>query len=415
MGVAAARVGRRLAAVVRLQRRRGRHDAGYAKDSEQFAARAGERLGGAQGGRVTRAAPTSTSPTSRRTGACTSRSRAIRGEVDAIRLPKEAYYVVKTMWTEPPQVHIVGHWNYPANTTKDINVASNGDTVELFVNGTSVGKNSTPTDTYLFTFKAVKWAAGSIRAVAYKGGAIRPAGEEDGGRPVRAAAHGDDGARWSARRRRRLRDDRRRGGRQRRQPLPDRSGARRFHVSGPGVWRGGYNSGKANSTNNTYLDTEAGLNRVFVRFDARAGKHHGERDARGPDGGVGEGRLGAGRGGGGAQPRDAGGLYGSAVKSRAAFAGFVLALLGCGADDSVPGQGKTGAGASGGTATGVGGASTGTGTNTNTNTNTSASASASMSASTSTSTTSTGGAAGAGGSGESADAGEPPRDAAGEG
>jgi beta-galactosidase len=38
-----------------------------------------------------------------------------------------------------------------------------------------------------------------------------------------------------------------------------------FTVSGPGVWRGGYNSGKANSTNNTYLDTECGYNRVFVR------------------------------------------------------------------------------------------------------------------------------------------------------
>jgi beta-galactosidase len=44
-----------------------------------------------------------------------------------------------------------------------------------------------------------------------------------------------------------------------------------FTVMGPGVWRGGYNSGKANSTNNTYLDTECGLNRVFVRSTMTAG------------------------------------------------------------------------------------------------------------------------------------------------
>jgi beta-galactosidase len=38
-----------------------------------------------------------------------------------------------------------------------------------------------------------------------------------------------------------------------------------FTVGGPGVWRGGYNSGKLNSTNNTYLDLEAGIARVSVR------------------------------------------------------------------------------------------------------------------------------------------------------
>ena len=38
-----------------------------------------------------------------------------------------------------------------------------------------------------------------------------------------------------------------------------------FSIEGPGVWRGGYNSGKINSTNNTYLDLEAGVARVSVR------------------------------------------------------------------------------------------------------------------------------------------------------
>ncbi|HUA63695.1 MAG TPA: hypothetical protein VML19_33415, partial [Verrucomicrobiae bacterium] len=45
-----------------------------------------------------------------------------------------------------------------------------------------------------------------------------------------------------------------------------------FTVGGPGIWRGGYNSGKIQSTNNTYLDLEAGINRVAVRSTRTAGE-----------------------------------------------------------------------------------------------------------------------------------------------
>jgi beta-galactosidase len=44
-----------------------------------------------------------------------------------------------------------------------------------------------------------------------------------------------------------------------------------FSVTGPAIWRGGYNSGKINSTNNLYLDTECGINRVAVRSTLVAG------------------------------------------------------------------------------------------------------------------------------------------------
>jgi beta-galactosidase len=40
----------------------------------------------------------------------------------------------------------------------------------------------------------------------------------------------------------------------------------RQYVPGrPAIWRGGYNSGKTNSTNNLYLNTEDGINRVAMR------------------------------------------------------------------------------------------------------------------------------------------------------
>jgi beta-galactosidase len=38
-----------------------------------------------------------------------------------------------------------------------------------------------------------------------------------------------------------------------------------FAVTGPAVWRGGFNAGKLNSTNNLSLDTECGINRVAIR------------------------------------------------------------------------------------------------------------------------------------------------------
>jgi beta-galactosidase len=33
----------------------------------------------------------------------------------------------------------------------------------------------------------------------------------------------------------------------------------------PAIWRGGYNSGKTNTTNNLYLNTEDGINRIAIR------------------------------------------------------------------------------------------------------------------------------------------------------
>jgi beta-galactosidase len=44
-----------------------------------------------------------------------------------------------------------------------------------------------------------------------------------------------------------------------------------FECAGPGVWRGGYNSGKTNSINNLFLDLECGINRVAVRSTLKSG------------------------------------------------------------------------------------------------------------------------------------------------
>src|SRR5262249_44480084 len=91
------------------------------------------------------------------------------GEGDGVRLPKEGYYVVSTMFRDAPPGHIICHWAYPTNTREDVVVASNAEGVELVVNGKSLGKGAV-SDGYLFTFKDVVFEPGEIKAVASSGG-----------------------------------------------------------------------------------------------------------------------------------------------------------------------------------------------------------------------------------------------------
>ncbi|MBO9558672.1 MAG: DUF4982 domain-containing protein [Caulobacter sp.] len=91
------------------------------------------------------------------------------GEVDAMRLPKEGFWAHQVMWdgwvdVERPRSHIIGHWNYAPGTVKDVMVVSSADSVELLLNGKSLGRG-VKSDGFLFTFKDVAWASGTLRAV----------------------------------------------------------------------------------------------------------------------------------------------------------------------------------------------------------------------------------------------------------
>lgn len=63
------------------------------------------------------------------------------GISDMWRLPKNAYFLFQSQWTEAPMVHIVGHWTWPKQEGKSrtIRVYSNCETVELSLNGRSLG------------------------------------------------------------------------------------------------------------------------------------------------------------------------------------------------------------------------------------------------------------------------------------
>jgi beta-galactosidase len=169
------------------------------------------------------------------------------------------------MFRDDPQVHIIGHWTYPLGTKKTIYVTSNCKNVELFVNGKSLGHGEN-SDRYLFAFQNVEWQPGNIEAVAYKdGNPVATNSLHTVGTPVALKltplpgpsgllANGSDVALIDV-------------------EAVDVNGERcptfqkriDFEIEGPGIWRGGYNSGKTNSINNLFLDLECGVNRVSVR------------------------------------------------------------------------------------------------------------------------------------------------------
>lgn len=188
------------------------------------------------------------------------------GEVDAVRLRKEAFYAVKAMWRPEPQVHLVGHWNYSDDTVKDLFVISNCAAVKLYINGELIGSDDTPENGYVYTFENIAWKPGEIKVEGLIDDQVRATqtkvtvGEPHALKltamtgPNGWRADGSDIA---------LIDF----------EVVDENGLRcpldasrvDFTITGPGIWRGGYNSGKEHSTNNLHLDTEAGINRVAIR------------------------------------------------------------------------------------------------------------------------------------------------------
>ena len=196
----------------------------------------------------------------------------VSGKVDAMRLPKEIYFAYRVIQNPQPDLHILGHWTYPATqpdgskTVKTIYVVANTESVELFVNGKSAGVNSKPDNNWVFAFPDIAFAPGSIKAIGKNGDKIAAQQEITTAGPAVAIrltpilgphglqADGEDIA---------LIDF----------EAIDAKGVRcptdyarvDFTCSGPAIWRGGYDSGILDSTNNLYLNTECGINRIAVR------------------------------------------------------------------------------------------------------------------------------------------------------
>lgn len=65
------------------------------------------------------------------------------GYIDTAGFPKDAYYLFQAEWTsaaERPMVHLYPYWDWNPGQLIDVRACTNGDSVELFVNGRSQGR-----------------------------------------------------------------------------------------------------------------------------------------------------------------------------------------------------------------------------------------------------------------------------------
>jgi beta-galactosidase len=64
------------------------------------------------------------------------------GMVDLAGFPKDRYYLYQSIWLSTPMVHVLPHWNWEGREGQNILVMvySNGDEMELFLNGKSLGR-----------------------------------------------------------------------------------------------------------------------------------------------------------------------------------------------------------------------------------------------------------------------------------
>jgi beta-galactosidase len=92
------------------------------------------------------------------------------GIVDTCGFPKDIYYFYQSKWGTKPMVHILPHWNWSSGTNVEVWAYSNCDTVELFLNGTSLGSKTVGTAGHLSW--SVPWSSGTLRAKGTKGGTV---------------------------------------------------------------------------------------------------------------------------------------------------------------------------------------------------------------------------------------------------
>ena len=211
------------------------------------------------------------------------------GVTDAMRIPKDAFYVHQVMWNgwvepEEAKTYIIGHWNKAPLLSPRLGgspneqqllpqsgevgkglpvyVVSTGDEVELFLNGRSLGKGK-QSCRYLFTFDDVPFEPGTLEAVASDGSRYKL---ETAGEPYQlkltaienpegTKADGADMVLFQVE----VVDKQ-----GRRCPLDDRM--IHFQLWGEAKWIGGI------ETDAMSLPLECGVNRVLVRTTTNAGE-----------------------------------------------------------------------------------------------------------------------------------------------
>lgn len=108
------------------------------------------------------------------------------GVVDLAGLPKNRYFLYRSVWTDTPTLHIFPHWNWEGHAGEivPVHIYTNYDEVELFINGVSQGKrrhrdtrgeeydkrSGSHLERFRLMWNDTVYQPGEITAVAYKDG-----------------------------------------------------------------------------------------------------------------------------------------------------------------------------------------------------------------------------------------------------
>ena len=113
------------------------------------------------------------------------------GVVDLAGFPKDPYYLYQSVWTTQPMLHVFPHWSWTPGDTIDVWAYTNGDEVELFLNGSSLGVQRKPESVSHLMWR-VAYAPGTLRAVARRTGRVWATAEvKTAGAPLRVALDPD--------------------------------------------------------------------------------------------------------------------------------------------------------------------------------------------------------------------------------
>jgi beta-galactosidase len=93
------------------------------------------------------------------------------GIIDLAGFPKDVYYMYQSEWTNKPVLHLFPHWNWKLGDTIDVWAYFNGDEVELFLNGKSLGTKRKIGDELHVVWR-VSYQPGTLRAVSRKNGKV---------------------------------------------------------------------------------------------------------------------------------------------------------------------------------------------------------------------------------------------------
>ena len=126
-------------------------------------------------------------------------------EEPVVRIGVQAGRTDHIVWNdiESGRLNLVSHWNFPEGSDHDVRVYSNGDEVELLLNGRTLGVRRNPFDDLrmrnTFCFGRIAYKPGSLVAVARRGGREIARHElKTAGRAVRLELVAENATDWSA-------------------------------------------------------------------------------------------------------------------------------------------------------------------------------------------------------------------------